>query len=138
MTHQRAVSVVTAPLETIERRLRDVGSWPQFLLGLESVTETSFNRYRFVVKDAAKTREVDVAVVVHPGEHRIVWHSLGGARFNGEIRLTALDARHTRVSLALTADPAGFLAGLSEFIRSQTTAMLNLQRLERMVAGSHP
>jgi uncharacterized membrane protein len=139
MTHQQAVSVVPAPLAVVERRLRDVGAWPEFMVGLESVTETSFGRYRFVVKEGAKPREVDVAVVAHPGEHRIVWHSLSGARYNGELRLTAVDAGRTRVSLSLTADPGGLLAGLGEFVRSPSTvATLDLQRLENLVVDSGP
>lgn len=135
MTHQQAVSVIPAPLEVVERRVRDVASWPEFLLGLEAVTETSFGRYRFLVQDGASTREVDVAVVAHPGEHRVVWHSLGGgARFDGEVRMKPVDAGHTRVSISRTADPAGFLSGLAEFVRSRTTtAVLDLQRLERVV-----
>ncbi|HEX2810718.1 MAG TPA: hypothetical protein VHN80_31525 [Kineosporiaceae bacterium] len=137
MTHQQAVSVVAAPLDVVERQLRDVAQWPGFLLGLEKVTETSFERYTFVVKDGASTREVDVAVVAHPREHRMVWHALHGPRFDGDVRLTAIDAKHTRVSLSLTADPQGFLAGLSDFVRSSSsTATLDLQRLEGMVAGA--
>lgn len=137
MTHQQAVSVLPAPLETVERRLRHVGDWPEFLLGLERAVETSFGRYTFTVKDGHKERDVNVAVVAHPGEHRIVWHALTGPRFDGEVRLTAIDANHTRVSLSLTADPAGFLAQLSDFVRSPATAAtLDLQRLEAMVLGS--
>lgn len=140
MTHQQAVAVVPAPLETVEHRLRDVGAWPRFLTGLERVVETSFGRYRFSVKDpCSRTRDIEVAVVAHPGEHRMVWHALTGPRFDGEVRLAAVDTHHTRVSLSLVADPAGFLAGLSDFIRSsQTTATLDLQRLEEMILGSHP
>jgi hypothetical protein len=38
---------------------------------------------------------------------------------------------HTRVQLTLTAEPAGFLAGLSEMIGATTpAAVIDLQRLE--------
>jgi uncharacterized membrane protein len=136
MTHQQAVSVVAVPLDAVERRLRDVGEWPEFLLGLERVGEISFGRYTFTVKDGPRTRELDVAVVAHPREHRIVWHALHAPRFDGEIRLTAVDDRHTKVSLSLTAEPAGFLAGLSEMLsHSDSTATLDLQRLEQMLSA---
>jgi uncharacterized membrane protein len=138
MTHQEAVSVVAAPLETVERRLRDVASWPQFLLGLDEVSETSFCRYCFTVRDGRSTRVIDVAVTPHPREHRIVWRSLAGPRFDGDVRLAAVDEGHTRVSLSLVAEPGGFLAGLSDMVRMghTTTAMLDLQRLEAMVTAS--
>ena len=137
MTHQQAVSVVTAPCETVESTLRDVSSWPQFLLGLEQVTETSFGRYRFVVRDRSSVRDVDVAVVAHPREHRIVWRALAGPRFDGEIRLAPTDEGHTRVSLSLSAEPAGFLASLSDMAHmgAQSTAVLDLQRLDSLVTG---
>jgi uncharacterized membrane protein len=137
MTHQQAVSVIGAPLKQVEQRLRDVASWPKFLLGLLEVTEISFGRYTFVVRDGSARRTVDVAVTAHPGEHRIVWHALNGPKFDGEIRLAEVDAGHTRASLSLTAEPKGFLASLSDFISSsQTAAMLDLQRLEELVAGT--
>jgi uncharacterized membrane protein len=137
MTHQQAVSVVAAPLDAVERQLRDVVQWPGFLLGLEKVTETSFERYTFVVKDGTSSREVEVAVVAHPREHRMIWHALKGPRFDGEVRLTAVDAKHTKVSLSLTAEPQGFLAGLSDFVRSSSsTATLDLQRLEGLIVGA--
>jgi uncharacterized membrane protein len=134
MTHQQAVSVVAAPLKVVEQRLREVGAWPEFLLGLEQVTETSFGRYGFVVRDGSKTRAVAVAVVAHPREHRIVWHALNGPRFDGELRLAQVDPGHTRVSLSLTAEPKGFLAGLSDMVStSQSAATLDLHRLEALV-----
>jgi len=138
MTHQQAVSVVSAPLEVVERALRDVARWPDFLLGLEKVTETSFERYLFVVRDGNGSREAEVAVTAHPRDHRVVWRALTGPRFDGEVRLSPVDAGHTRVSLSLTADPAGFLAGLIEMVRTThtTTAMLDLHRLEAVV--THP
>jgi uncharacterized membrane protein len=137
MAHQQAVTVVPASMATVERLLRDVSSWPRFISGLEDVTETSHCRYRFVIRDGAKTREADIAVITHLREHRIIWHSLSGARFDGEVRLRPVDGRHTRVSLSLTADPVGFLAGLSEFLTNSTvTATLDLQLLEKAVLDS--
>jgi uncharacterized membrane protein len=136
MTHQQAESVIAAPLAAVERQVRDVASWPGFLLGLEKVTEHSFERYQFVVKDGNGTREVDVAVVAHPGEHRLIWHALNGPRFEGEVRLRAVDIKHTRVVLSLTAEPKGFLAGLGDLVHSKgSAATLDLQRLDRLVTS---
>ena len=135
---QHAVSVVSAPLQAVERTVRDVENWPRFLRGVERVVETSFGRYTFVLRDASGAREVDVAVTAHPGEHRIVWHALAGPRFDGEIRLTEVDDRHTRVSLSITAEPAGFLASLSDFARlgAHSTVELDLQRLDALATGT--
>jgi len=137
MTHQHAVTVVAAPLETVERALQDVAHWPRFLLGVEQVAKVSHGRYTFVVRDRSSVREVDVAVVAHPGEHRVGWHALAGPRFDGEIRLAAVAGGRTRVSLSRTADPAGFLASLADLARMghDDTAALDLQRLEAVLTG---
>ena len=140
MTHQQAFSVVAAPLETVERTVRDVGHWPQFLLGLAEVAETSFGRYTFIIRDRVSVREAEVAVVAHPRDHRIVWRARAGPRFDGEIRLFPVDGSHTRGSLSLVADPTGFLGSLSELahLQRQSTALLDLQRLESVVTGARP
>ena len=134
MTHQQAVSVVAAPLALVERTVRRIEEWPKFLDGVEEVTRTSFGRYRFVVRDGSSTRTGSVAVTEHPGEHRVMWRSVAGPRFEGEIKLSPADAGHTRVSLTLTSDPAGFLAGLADLVRTHgASAVIDLQRLEATV-----
>lgn len=138
MTHQQAVSVVAAPLETVERIVRDVAHWPRFMLGLAEVAETSFGRYTFLVRERSSVREVEVAVVAHPRDHRIVWRALAGPRFDGEIRLAAVDRAHTRVNLSIVAEPAGFLASLGDLahLERHSTAVLDLQRLESLIDGA--
>jgi len=138
MTHQNAVSVVAAPLDAVERVVRDVEHWPRIILGLEQVVETSYCRFTFSLRDRSSVRQVDVAAVAHPSEHRLVWHALAGPRFDGEIRLTAVDNGHTRVSLSITADPAGFLASVADLahLGHDSAAVLDLQRLEAVVTGA--
>lgn len=143
MTHQKAVSTVAAPADVVERQLRDVPSWPQFMVGVSQVRQTSFGRYVFDLSDGVKTRSAQIAVTAHPREHRIVWHALAGPRFSGEFRLSVVDSGHTRVTLSLTVDPSGFLAGLSDFVSTRdatSTATRDLQRLEAVVvpAQSRP
>ncbi len=137
MTHQEASAVVSMPAAEVEAKLRQVEEWSRFLVGLEEVTKTSFERYLFRVRSGSRTREVQVAVVARPREHRIAWKALAGPAFSGVFRLQPVDARHTRVSLWLKAEPAGFLAGLGDMLGSSTTtAMLDLQRLEAHLTGA--
>ncbi len=137
MTHQEASAVLSVPVSEVEARLRDVQSWPDFLVGVEEVTASSFERFVFRVRDARQTREIAVAVLARPREHRVSWHALSRPAFGGEFRLQPVDERHTRVTLSLTAEPAGFLAGLGEMLGSSTsTATLDLQRLEALFGAA--
>jgi uncharacterized membrane protein len=140
MTHQEATTVVAASLEQVEVALRDVTGWTGFLVGLEDVVRTSFGRYTFTIRHGTKTlRTVDVAVVAHPKEHRTVWRSLSGPRFDGEVRLQPVDQGRTRVSLSLTAEPQGLAAGLGDMFAARgSRAVLDLQRLEELVAAAQP
>ncbi|MDQ1292429.1 MAG: hypothetical protein QG608_307 [Actinomycetota bacterium] len=137
MTHQEASAVVSVPMDVIEHKLQDVESWPGFLIGVEEVRKTSFERYVFVVRDGRNTREVPVSVVDRP--QRWTWHSLSGPTFEGELRMYPVDTRRTRLVLKLTSDPAGFLAYLAEMlIASHSTADVDLQRLERELTAPDP
>jgi uncharacterized membrane protein len=131
MSHQEAISTVPQPLALVEERLREVESWPMFLEGLELVTKTGHHRYRMVVRSGRSTREVNVAVIPHPREHRFTWKATEGPRYEGEIRLAAVDEAHTQVRLKIVTYPAGFVAGLNEmFGSSNDAARVDLARLE--------
>lgn len=134
MTHQEATAVVNLPVTEVEARLREISSWPRFVVGLDDVVKTAHERYTFVVHDAGGTREVPVCAIPHPREHRISWKALAGPAFDGEFRLHPENERQTSVTVTLVAEPAGFLNGLSDMLRaSSTTAELVLQRLEEFL-----
>jgi uncharacterized membrane protein len=131
MTHQEATAVVNLPVAEVEARLREISSWPRFVVGLEDVVKTAHERYTFVVRETGGTRDVPVCAIPHPREHRISWKALAGPAFDGEFRLHPENERQTGITVTLVAEPAGFLAGLSDMIRaSSSTAELVLQRLE--------
>jgi uncharacterized membrane protein len=136
MRRQQAATVVAAPLDVVESRLADVTRWSEFLTGLEAVQATGFERYIFTVTEGKRRRDVPMCVVRHPAEHRMAWHALEGPRYVGELRLHAVDDRHTRVELTMTADPVGMLEGFREIVGERhQTAVLDLQRLDAFVAS---
>lgn len=136
MTHQEASSVVSLPEEEVYARLAEVEDWPRFLLGVKAVRRTAHERYVFTVADGSRSRDVEVAVRLHPAEARITWQALSGPRFDGELRVADAELLgHTRVMLSITAEPAGFLAGLAEMAgASSPAAVLDLQRLEAVLS----
>jgi uncharacterized membrane protein len=134
MTHQEATAVVNLPVTEVEARLREISSWPRFIVGLDDVVKTAHERYTFVVRDSGGSRDVPVCAIPHPREHRISWKALVGPAFDGEFRLHPENERQTSIAVTLVAEPAGFLSGLSDMLRSRsTTAELVLQRLEEFL-----
>jgi uncharacterized membrane protein len=138
MTHQEASTVVNLPVARVYERLARIEDWPRFLMGVQAVQRTGHDRFTFSVQDGRnRVRDVHVAVGRRPGEHRIAWHALGGPKFDGELRLADAGSLHTRVHLVLTAEPARFLAGVSEMVgAAPPAAVIDLQRLESYLGGT--
>ena len=132
MTHQEASAVVSLPVSEVDAKLREISSWPRFMVGLLDVIKIAHERYTFVVRDGHSVREVPVCAIPHPREHRVSWKALSGPAFDGEFRLHPENDRQTRIAVSLVAEPAGFLAGLSDMLHPPvtSTAELVLQRLE--------
>jgi uncharacterized membrane protein len=134
MTHQEATAVVNLPVAEVDARLREIGSWPRFVVGLQDVVKTAHERYTFVVHDSGGTRDIPVYAIAHPREHRISWKALAGPAFDGEFRLQPVNERQTRITLTLVADPPGFLARLGDLIQSSSsTAELVLQKADEFL-----
>lgn len=139
MTHQSASRVVTAPLATVERQLRDVESWPAFLVGVDRIGKTSHERYLFRLHDGRRLREVRMLVRAHPREHRFSWKVLEGPAFNGTLHLTPTGYGWTRVNLTLTTHPSGLWAGLAEMVGpTRDRAVVDLNRLQDHVCAAPP
>ncbi|HVN10975.1 MAG TPA: SRPBCC family protein [Kineosporiaceae bacterium] len=134
MARQEATTVVAVSLDAVEARLTDVSRWPEFVTGLESVEPAGFERYRFTVAARGRRRTLHVCVVPHPAEHRISWRALEGPRYVGELRLRAVDDRHTRIDLTMTIDPEGLMDGLREIVGGEPMAELTIQHIDAFVS----
>lgn len=72
MSRREASAVVATPLDEVERRLRDVPSWVEFLAGGEGIEQVSDERYVFALTGAHRTRRARVAVRAHSRDHRLL------------------------------------------------------------------
>jgi hypothetical protein len=139
MTHQVASAVVTVPLESLQQSLRNVENWTSFFCGVTSITKRAHERYVFELEEGDRTREVPAVVRHHHRDHCFTWRAVSGPRFEGTLKLTAVDDRRTRVALDLTAHPAGFMACLTDMVaHNRAQAALDIQRLQSFASGLAP
>jgi len=132
MRQQQATTVVPLPLATVERQLRDVESWSEFLQGIGSIRYTSHERYLFTLADGRDHRELKMVVKLRYQDHCFVWHGLSGPAMRGTLKLTAVDDRHTALTLVVATMPAGLRSGWAEMIMpSMSTAMVDVCLLEK-------
>jgi len=111
---ERAATVVPLPLSVVESNIWDVLSWTTFLGDVEWIERTAHERYVFGVRQGRRVHDVPVAVRWHARDHRVTWRELDGPSYRGEIRLTPLNGRRTRVTLATAAHPRTVLGNLTE------------------------
>jgi hypothetical protein len=139
MRQQQATTVVPLPLPTVEKRLRDVESWSQFLQGIGSIKCTSHERYLFTLDDGRDHREVKMVVKLRYQDHCFVWHGLTGPAVRGSLKLAPVDERHTAVTLELAILPAGLRSGVADMITPPgSTAVLDLRLLEKHLLRDFP
>jgi hypothetical protein len=113
---ERAATVIPLPLSVVESNIWDVTSWTTFLGDVEWIERSAHERYVFGVRQGRRVNEVPVAVRWHARDHRVTWRELSGPAWRGEIRLTALNGRRTRIGLSVSAHPRGFLANLTDVL----------------------
>ena len=137
MASQQASAIVNMPLDEVEACLRDVQTWPQFLIGLESITRLAHERYRLGVRQGKRQYDVDVCLFARPREHRFAWRALARPRWDGEMRLSAEGERRTRVRLTLQVEPRGRAAVWSELVSGgESHALLDMYRLQDVLGAS--
>jgi len=131
---------VSLPLDEVQKRLRDVESWSEFLRGIESVRRTSHERYAFQLADGRDHRELRVVVRLRCRDHCFVWHELSGPAWRGWLKLSWVADSRTMITLALESAPVDLLSGMAEWLMPMTsTAVLDLQLLERyLVVAAQP
>jgi|tagenome__1003787_1003787.scaffolds.fasta_scaffold19498176_1 hypothetical protein len=132
MRQQQATTIVPLPLATVEKRLRDVESWSEFLEGVASIRYTSHERYVFTLADGRDRREIKMVVKLRYQDHCFVWHGIAGPTVRGSLKLSPVDDKHTSVTLVVASLPTDLRSGMVEMMMpNSSTAMCDVQLLER-------
>jgi hypothetical protein len=132
---QHASTVIPLPLSVVESNIWDVTSWPTFLGDVDWAQRTSHERYLFGVRQGRRVHDVPVAVRWHARDHRVSWRELGGPAWRGEIRLTALNGRRTRLELHVSVHPRTVVDFVAELLGTRSRELqADLVRLSDRLA----
>jgi len=134
MRQQSATTVIPIPLVELEDRLSRIESWPDFLVGVDSVERLGHERYRFRLADDSERREVVVAVRHKSRSHSFSWQSLDGPVFTGRFDLAESGDGETSVALSIASHPGTLWSSLSDFVLPRMSqADHDLRNLEELV-----
>ena len=81
--------------------------FPQFMEGVEKITQLSDTRTHWVTEIAGVSREFDAEITEQEPDQRIAWRSVDGPTQAGVVTFHKLDDQTTRVMLQMEFDPEG-------------------------------
>lgn len=98
---------VDVPVSTAYNQWTQFESFPQFLSGVDSVTQIDDTHLHWKVSIAGVRREFEAEITEQIPDERIAWTSIGGEEHAGVVTFHRLEAAKTRISLRLDWEPQG-------------------------------
>jgi uncharacterized membrane protein len=100
---------VDVPISTAYNQWTQFESFPEFMDGVESVTQQDDTHTHWVVKVGGVTREFDAEITEQTPDEVIAWASTGGdtGGHRGRVAFEPLGPDSTRVDIELGWDPEG-------------------------------
>ena len=99
---------VNVPIRTAYDQWTQFEDFPNFMDGVESITQIGATRTHWVTKVAGQTREFDAEVTEQHPDERVAWKSAGGdTKHAGVVTFHRLGDSQTRVTIQLDWEPEG-------------------------------
>ena len=98
---------VELPVSTVYNQWTQFEEFPQFMEGVEQVTQLDETRLHWVAEIAGAKREWDAEIIDQEPDQRIAWRSIDGAGNGGIVTFQPTSAAATRVNLQMEFEPEG-------------------------------
>lgn len=112
-TTQQTIEV-DLPVSTVYNQWTQFEDFPQFMEGVESVTQLDDKRLHWVAEVAGTREEWDAEIVDQEPDRRIAWRTLTGTTNDGVVTFEPVGPNTTRVSLDLDVEPQGLKEKIGE------------------------
>jgi uncharacterized membrane protein len=100
---------VTVPVSTAYNQWTQFETFPQFMEGVERITQVSPTKTHWVTKIAGVTREFDAETTEQHPDERVAWTTENGTHQSGVVTFHRISEDTTRVTLQLDHDPQGLV-----------------------------
>ncbi len=108
---------VDVPIRVAYNQWTQFESFPHFMGGVESITQTDATHNHWVTKIGGVTREFDTEVTEQHPDERVAWTSVGGdTRHAGVVTFHRLEDAKTRVMVQLDWEPSGLVEKLGSAV----------------------
>ena len=136
MSTVEADTVVNVPARVAYNQWTRFEEFPDFLPGIESVTQLTDTTSHWVVSPAGVTREYDAVITEQVPDEVIAWESIDEPRNAGRVTFEP-DAEGTRVRLVLEWSPEGFTENAGAVLQADDAmAKIDLMKFKDRVENS--
>ncbi|MCZ0207457.1 SRPBCC family protein [Streptomyces achromogenes] len=108
---------VGVPVHTAYNQWTQFENFPNFMEGVEEVTQLDDRHNHWTTKIGGVRREFDTEIVDQLPDERITWRTVSGdTSQRGSVRFERVDDTHTRVELVLDVEPSGTVEKVGDLI----------------------
>jgi len=132
-TIQKSVEV-DVPVSTAYNQWTQFESFPEFMEGVERVTQVDPTHTHWTTKIGGVTREFDAEISEQHPDERISWHTLDGPRQAGVVTFHRLGEGRSKVMLQMEFAPEGLVEKAGDtlgMVESRVTG--DLERFKRFI-----
>jgi uncharacterized membrane protein len=105
---------VRVPVSTAYNQWTQFESFPQFMEGVEAVSQLDDTHLHWKARVAGREKEWDAEISEQIPDQKIAWHAVGGAQNAGAVTFHRIDDATTKVMLQLEAEPAGMVEKIGD------------------------
>ncbi|WP_181797947.1 SRPBCC family protein, partial [Streptomyces sp. WELS2] len=108
---------VGVPVHTAYNQWTQFESFPEFMEGVEEITQLDDRHNHWTTKIGGVRREFDTEIVDQLPDERITWRTVGGdTNQKGSVRFERVDDTHTRVELVMDVETSGPVEKVGDLI----------------------
>lgn len=127
---------VAVPVSAAYNQWTQFESFPQFMGGVESITQTSETTSHWVTKIGGVERVFDTEITEQHPDERVAWKSTDGTSHAGVVTFHRLGDSETRVTVQLDWDPETFLEKVGHVVGADDRQVKSdLKRFKEFIEG---
>ena len=126
--------VVDMPVSTVYNQWTQFEEFPQFMGGVEKVTQLADDRLEWVAELGGVRRQWVAKVLEQVPDHKVAWAAVEGATNAGAVTFAAVGPTQTEVNLTMEFEPEGFLETVADKLHIvENQAEHDLENFKRFI-----
>ncbi len=127
---------VNVPVRTAYNQWTQFETFPQFMEGIEKVSQLDDKRMHWRASIAGKTEEWDAEITEQIPDERVAWHNTTGAKNAGVVTFHYLEENKSRVTLQLEYEPEGLVQSVGSALNVPERRIKgDLERFKEFIEG---